>query len=70
VAAVGVGAVSGVVLSVTLDRVTSQLAQLKARDPMVLATVVGVLFVVAAAASLIPAWRTSRVSPLTALRSE
>lgn len=70
VAAVGVGAVGGVALSVTIDRVTSQLAQLKARDPMVLATVVGVLFVVAASASLIPAWRTSRVSPLTALRSE
>jgi predicted permease len=70
VAAVVVGAASGVLLSVTIDRVTTQLAQLKARDPMVLAAVVGVLLVVGAAASLIPAWRTSRVSPLAALRSE
>jgi predicted permease len=37
-------------------------------DPLTFAAVAGVLFVVALAASLVPAWRASRVDPLTALR--
>lgn len=37
-------------------------------DTVTFAAVAGVLLVVAAAASLVPAWRASRVDPLTALR--
>jgi predicted permease len=37
-------------------------------DPLTFAAVAGVLFVVAVAASVVPAWRASRVDPLTALR--
>jgi ABC-type lipoprotein release transport system permease subunit len=40
------------------------------RDPLVLGTVVVVLFLVAAIASLIPAGRAAAVSPMTALRGE
>jgi ABC-type lipoprotein release transport system permease subunit len=39
-------------------------------DPLTLGLVPVVLVVVAAAASWIPAWRATRVSPLLALRSE
>jgi predicted permease len=42
----------------------------RARDPWMLAMVAGGLLVVAAAASLWPSWRATRVEPLTALRTE
>jgi predicted permease len=42
----------------------------RARDPWLLATVAAVLLVVAAAASLWPAWRATRVDPLLALKAE
>ena len=40
-----------------------------ASDPLILAAVAGVLALVALAASLVPAFRASRVDPLTALRA-
>jgi len=39
-------------------------------DPVVFAAVIGILFAVAAAACLLPAWRASRVEPSIVLRSE
>jgi predicted permease len=68
--AVAIGAVAGVGLSATMDRLASQLAPLKTRDPAILAMVVAVLLVVALAASLRPAWRATRVDPLVVLRAE
>ena len=40
----------------------------KARDPLTLAVVAGALIVVSILASLLPAWRASRLDPLTVLR--
>jgi len=39
-------------------------------DPSVILTVSAVLLFVAAAATLIPAWRAARVDPITALRAD
>jgi putative ABC transport system permease protein len=40
----------------------------KPSDPLTLAVVAGGLLVVAAAASLVPAWRASKLDPVTVLR--
>jgi predicted permease len=48
----------------------SQLYGLEATDPTVLATAVALLFVLAAAASFVPARRAARIDPMTALRAE
>jgi len=40
------------------------------RDPGALAAVTGVLLVVAAVASALPAWRASRADPMEALRAD
>ena len=40
------------------------------RDPFTFVAVSGILLVIAAAASLVPALRAARVDPLEALRSE
>jgi putative ABC transport system permease protein len=48
----------------------SQLYQVAPRDPALFAVVAAFLLVLAAAATLIPAWRATRVEPMTALRYE
>jgi ABC-type lipoprotein release transport system permease subunit len=40
------------------------------RDPGVLGAVTGILLVVAAMASAMPAWRASRADPMEALRAD
>jgi putative ABC transport system permease protein len=65
----------GVVIGVAIvlaaaPRVADLLYGVPARDPWVVASVAVVLLLVAALASVVPAWRAARVAPSTALRSE
>ncbi len=50
--------------------VESQLFGVKAHDPVVFAIAAGALLLAAAAATLLPAWRASRIDPMRALRYE
>ena len=68
---VGVGLVAGLLVSLVGARVLSPLlAGRSALDPATFAAVGAVLFAVALAACYLPARRATRVSPVTALRSE
>jgi putative ABC transport system permease protein len=67
----GIGVIVGVALSVVLSRlVASLLYGISARDPGVLATASVVLAALTLLASALPAWRASRLDPVTALRTE
>ena len=67
----GVGVAAGLVAAFGLTRlVTSLLFGVQPTDPMTMGVVVVTIAVVAAAASLLPAWRASRVDPMVALRDE
>ena len=70
VIAIGVGAALGIALSMTIDRLVTQLAELRTRDPLTIVGVVGVLCVAALVATLIPARRASRVDPMIALKCD
>jgi len=64
-----VGVVVGLPAAWLLSRVMSSLLfGVSPRDPLTFASVVGVIAAVAVAASLMPAWRASRVDPVVALR--
>jgi ABC-type antimicrobial peptide transport system permease subunit len=66
---IGVGV--GLVMSVsTLGVVSSVLYGVAPRDPIVLGVVVGLLTLVVAVASLVPARRAMRIDPITSLRSQ
>ena len=66
-----VGVVVGVGLSLMAGRLVSALLYgVTPRDPAALSGVVVTLLVVATVAALVPAWRASRVDPLTALHNE
>jgi ABC-type antimicrobial peptide transport system permease subunit len=68
---VGSGVVLGLALSWALSRATASfLFDVEPRDPVVLASVAGLLFAVGLAASLLPARRAAHVDPLTSLRME
>jgi predicted permease len=61
----------GLVLSIaTMGVVSSVLYGVTPRDPVVLGTVVGLLMLVVAIASLVPARRAMRIDPITSLRSQ
>jgi putative ABC transport system permease protein len=62
-------AVGGVLSIVVTGLLKGMLYNVTPEDPVVLATVVGILSVVALAASYVPARRAARVDPLMALRS-
>jgi putative ABC transport system permease protein len=64
-AGIGLGALAAVAASTILERLVFGVS---ASDPLTLAGVAAALAVVALAASLGPAWRASRIDPLTALR--
>lgn len=65
------GLALGLLASAGITRaVQSMLYQTRALDPIVFVAVAASLLVVAAAACLLPAWRSSRLEPMAALRSE
>jgi ABC-type antimicrobial peptide transport system permease subunit len=65
------GVAIGVPAALTLTRLLeSLLFGVTPTDGRVLGAVVAMLFLVALAAAAVPAWRASRVNPLTALRYE
>ena len=67
----GIGAAIGLAAALASTRLLSTLLYgLSAHDPATLAGAIAVLLVVAAIASFLPAWRASRVDPMTALRDE
>jgi ABC-type antimicrobial peptide transport system permease subunit len=67
----GAGIAAGVVAAFLMARLMqSLLYQVKPNDPGTFLVVPMVLVIVALLASLLPAFRATRVSPLTALRSE
>ena len=66
-----IGLAIGLALSVaTMGAVSSVLVGVAPRDPLVLGSVVGLLTVVVALASLVPARRAMRIDPITSLRSQ
>jgi ABC-type antimicrobial peptide transport system permease subunit len=67
VAGVGVGLPGAWLLSRLL---ASLLFEISPRDPVTFATAAAVLCVVALVACAIPAWRVTRVDPVTVLRME
>jgi predicted permease len=62
---IAVGAVAALAASVGLERLVYGVS---ASDPLTLAAVAAVLALVALLASVVPAWRASRLAPLTTLR--
>jgi putative ABC transport system permease protein len=63
------GIAVGLIGAVMLARVLSaQLYGVAPTDPIVITTVVAVLVVCGALASLVPAWRAARLDPVTSLR--
>ena len=68
-AALGVGI--GVAAALAIGRLgKSLLFGVRASDPLTLGAVAGLLVVVSLAASLLPAWRATRVDPMEALRDD
>jgi putative ABC transport system permease protein len=67
----GVGVAAGLAGAFGLTRlVTSLLFGVQPTDPITIGAVVATIAVVAAVASLLPAWRASRVDPIVVLRDE
>ncbi|HLW51526.1 MAG TPA: ABC transporter permease [Candidatus Angelobacter sp.] len=65
------GAAAGSLLAIAAAQlIRSSLYATEPLDPAVFAGVIGLLFGVATAACLLPAWRASRVEPATVLRSQ
>ena len=56
--------------SVAVHLIQSMLYETKPLDPAIFATVAATQLMVAALASLVPAWRASRIDPMQALRTE
>ncbi|HEY7476159.1 MAG TPA: ABC transporter permease [Vicinamibacterales bacterium] len=67
----GIGLVLGLGASLALTRVIATLLfNVTPTDPLTLASVAGVIALVAAAACIIPAWRATRVDPLVVLKAD
>jgi len=66
-----IGAVGGLAASIALSGgLQRMLFEINGTDPLTLASVAGLLVLVAAAASWLPAFRASRMDPVEALRAE
>jgi ABC-type antimicrobial peptide transport system permease subunit len=66
-----VGIVIGLILAFGVTRLLAGLLHgVSPEDPATFAVVAAALVAVAALASVVPAWRASRVNPIIALRSE
>jgi ABC-type antimicrobial peptide transport system permease subunit len=66
----GIGAAVGLGISIALGRIVASMAGASSRDPLTLAAATALLFVVAAAACLLPARRAASIDPIRALRTE
>jgi putative ABC transport system permease protein len=65
------GLVIGLVCALALGRLMSSMVfGVTAHDPITLTAVAGIITLVGAAATLVPAYRAARIEPLTALREE
>lgn len=66
-----IGAVAGIGIAIALGKfIAALLYGVTARDPGVLVASAVTLFLITIVAALLPAWRASRVDPVTALRAE
>jgi len=66
-----IGLVAGLVAALVLTRLMETLLfEVRPNDPATLAGVAGLITAVAAAASLVPAFRATRVDPILALKDE
>jgi predicted permease len=67
----GVGLVAGLAVALVLTRLMATLLfEVRPNDPATLAGVAGLITAAAAAASLVPAFRATRVDPIVALKDE
>jgi ABC-type antimicrobial peptide transport system permease subunit len=65
---VGVGVVAGLASSLAVGQIMkSELFNVAPMDPLVLGAGTGALVIVALVATMIPAWRASRIDPIVAL---
>jgi ABC-type antimicrobial peptide transport system permease subunit len=68
---VTLGAALGITAAVVAGpTIEPLLFRVSAREPLIYAAVVSLLFVVAIIASIVPSWRATRVDPAVALRAE
>lgn len=70
VLSVGAGILSGVILTLALNKVMASWAAESSRDPLLLFAATCVLSLIATLACVIPAWRASGVDPMKAIRYE
>jgi predicted permease len=67
---IGVGIATGIVLTIALNKVMASWAAESVRDPLLLLGATSALALVAIVACIFPAWRASRIEPMTAIRYE
>jgi predicted permease len=67
---VGIGAATGIALSLAMSRLLATSEHATTRDPVMLLSVAGALLLVAALACLLPAWRAASINPIEAIRTD